>query len=1363
MKQKERAIPRSFLAILCAVLMMACSGRIFAQAGIDMGSVTGTVTDPTGALVQKAQCTLTQQSTGNSLTAVSTTAGAYVFPYVPVGNYTLTVKAKGFKEYVLNGIVVHLGDTVTEDVPLEVGAESISVTVTSAAPLLQAQDAQLGTTIDSTAATELPIFGGSGGRNFMTLVTTVPGVQFTGNNQGTGTFLVHGTQSGAVDVRVNGADDNAEVFGGITIPPIPDTIQEMKVQTGDDPAELGHTYGAVVNVVTKRGTNQLKGSAWEYIENDMFNANDYFNKRSQLLHSPSPLPNRPGRFKENSFGAVLGGPIMIPHLYNGHNKTFFTIDFQVTRYTDAPSFTGTLPTALMQSSNFANLSDTLTLGNATKTDGEGRIFQVGTMMDPSTTRAVQCGTNDPITGNLVDCGTKYSGEQGIYTDPAFPLTTLQNVKLAVIRDPFLNSSASGCPALNYVGNWSSTYAGGTASPSCFNQLPAGRIDSNAVKLLQLFKAYPYNNVGINPATGLSTISSTQSYGSNFFELLPRPINTQQFDVRLDHRFSDKDQAYLTWSHYNQTQQQAAPFAAPLEGGGSTPFWTTNPTYMVVVTETHVFNSNLINEARVSDERNWNTRMDPGAIDNTLGTPAQYGIPGIPQTANNGGLPVFGIGSGISAFGSRVNVTWQKVGAWQFSDNLTKIKGKHEWKFGGEYWWIYGNIAQLPYSRGNFSYGQFSNVAGSGDGNPSMADFLLTTSGNVSPNNTNANWLSPASAPLGGLNGFNGNNWNKSTYHAPQISFYAVDNWKITPNITLTLGIRDDYFAPYYANGGTGSEGNFWFGGGGNTASGSAYYVAHDGCNVTTSPYFRALMAADSIPIICEANNAANHAPKFNWAPHLAIAYRVRPNLVVRLGGNVEYGAFDSVGYGGTLGTNYPFRVSVQNGPQYSYEPQSLPNGQTATMENVFAQLDMTNPNVYIPLGSLQTYSKPYNEHIPYEEYLNVAVQWQFTKHDSVEVRYVGVLGKQLESANPYHNAPNQAVPNGTNVVSVPSVAQQKLAGCFPNCTGYEAALGTSQVSSPLMLGSNTATTIPFPNLATLSGPMFNTEQISNYESGEVEYIHQFGGGFNMDANYTLASCLADSQAGQQNEGGPGNGRAPWIPGMGYRADYDRCQQFSTSVFKLSGEYGLPFGKGALIAGNASALEDAFIGGWKLDPIWLASSGFRLNISCQGTVGGVTNNAGFTGPWFQTSGTAWACNAPLVPGVNRYTPGPADAPRTKVTGYLNSTALTAPAVGVATLGQTDFTPWGVRGDQLTGPGWYSFDISGHKQFKINETLQLEVRADAINAFNHVHLNNPGTGGYTKPSESISGGFGTITSDASNNGSGRIWQFAVKLYF
>ena len=314
MKHKEWAIPQSFLAIACAVLMMVFSGQIFAQAGIDTGNVTGTVTDQTGAIVQKAQCTLTNVNTGTTQKAISTSAGVYSFTLVPVGTYSLQIAAQGFEDSVVNGIIIHLGNTVTEDVRLHVGAASVSITVNSNPPLLQSQDAWLGMTIDSTAATELPIFGGSGGRSFMTLITIAPGVQFTGSNSSTGTFLIHGMQSGAVDVRVNGADDNAEVFGGITIPPIPDTIQELKVQTGDNPTELGHSYGTIVNVVTKQGTNKFEGECLGIQRERHVQRQRLLQQADPVLHSPTPCRTGRAGSRRTRLAHLSAGPVMLPGL-----------------------------------------------------------------------------------------------------------------------------------------------------------------------------------------------------------------------------------------------------------------------------------------------------------------------------------------------------------------------------------------------------------------------------------------------------------------------------------------------------------------------------------------------------------------------------------------------------------------------------------------------------------------------------------------------------------------------------------------------------------------------------------------------------------------------------------------------------------------------------------------------------------------------------------------------------------------------------------------------------------------------------------------------------------------------------------------
>lgn len=1354
MNHKESAILelRTFLAMICTALMLIFCGQIFAQAGIDTGSVTGTVKDPTGALVVGASCTLTNTETGVTQKTTTTSAGAYAFPIIQVGTYTLKVDAKGFEESVVSGVLVHLGSTLTEDVSLKVGAATAEVTVTSAAPLLQAQDASLGTTIDSTAATELPLFGGQGGLYFLNLITTVAGVQFTGNNDATSAFLIHGVQSGAVDVRVNGADDNAEVEPStyaISIPPIPDAIEEIKVETGNNDADLGRSYGTVVNVVTKQGTNKFQGKAWEYDENDMFNANDYFNKRTEISGGH---PNRPGRFKENSFGAIFGGPVVIPHVYDGRNKTFFTVDFQDTRYTDTLSYTETLPTATMQNSGFTNLIDILNLNTNKIIDGTGRTFQDGTIFDPATTRAITCDSVDPITGLTADCGAVTSHELGIVTDP----TVNSGVKSAILRDPYFQElgQPAGCPSLAGTTNWVSSVAGGPIAASCFNQLPGSRFDPNAVALLKLYPQ-TYNNAGISTTTGLNT-GGTHSYASNFVSLVPRPITTNQYDVRVDHTFNAKDSAFLTFSYYNQVQEPGETLPGVLEGGSNAPFWSTNPTYMVVLTETHVFNPHLINEFRASDQHNYYTRVDGHGIISTLGIPEQFGIQGIPQNSHNGGLPLIEPGSSLSTVGTHVNANWQKEGSFQFSDNLTRTVGKHEWKFGGEYWWVYENGPVAADSRGVFSWGQYSNLPASGDGGPSMTDMLLKPSANLA-NSTYlaAGGLSTASNDLGGVNGYNGTNTNTIIYNAPYIAAYAIDNWKVTPSLTLNLGIREDYFAPYSSAGGTSGDGNFWMGGDGNEASGSAYYINRDGCATTMSPYFKGLLAADNIPIICDPNNSVYRAPKFNFAPRLGFAYRIRPNLVVRAGGGMAYTGFilSNIGSPGT--SNYPFRVAVQNGAQFSYKPQFVSNSATApttpTMENLFAIVDMTNPlNAYQPLGSVDLVGKPYHFKNPYVETLDLAVQWQFTNHDSVEVRYVGNLGRQLESANPYHNSPRQALTTSTSVVT--------------SCTAAQLASNPYCENSPFM--PDGTYTIPFPNLAPNDGPTENTEQISNYNAGEVEYQHQFAGGFNMDANYAYASCLSDAQGGQQNEGGPANGRAPWIVGFGgYRADYDRCENLATHVFKLSGEYGLPFGKGTLVAGNANALEDAIIGGWKLDPIWISSSGFLANIGCQGTIGGIANAPGnFTGPWFQTSSTNWACDAPLVKGVNPYKPGANDHARTKVTGYWNSAAFTAPLNPVTVNGQQDFSPWGVRGDQLYGPGWYNVDVSAHKQFKISEDLKFEVAAMAINAFNHVHLSNPSTSNYTQPqNETLTGGFGTVIGDASNNGAGRIWQFAGKIYF
>lgn len=1300
------------LATICAAFLAFFCCPVFSQAGIDTGSVTGTVKDSTGAVVAGAKCTLTNVATGVAQTAVSTSAGAYTFPTVAVGTYSLNVTARGFKVDVINGIVVHLGTTVTEDVPLQVGAADVQVTVTPATPLLQAQDASLGMTIDDTMVNNLPIFTGTRGRSFTDLLSTAPGVS-SANNQ-----IINGVATGQVDYRLNGADDDAEVFGGITIPPIPDTIQEFKLEDGNNSAELGHSTGAVVNVITKSGTNQFKGEVWEYNGNNFFNANDYFNKRNQLYFDNPAQPNKPPVYKVNSYGGLFGGPVRLPH-YNGKNRTFFFVDYQRTQFTQTASYTGTVPTANMQNSGFQDLSDTLTLNyqkaggkpaNSEVTDGLGRSFQRGTMLDPATTRAVPCGSVDPITGLPTDCTLTSvpKGVLGVVSDPNID----GGAKVAIIRDPYFGPAPSGCPSLMGTTDWNSTHNQGSVSPSCLNQLPSGRLDPNAIALLKLFPGANQNTPG------------TLSYGNNYHILASRPSPTTQYDIRVDENISSKDSAYATYSHYNFVDPGFAPLPGILEGGGNVVFNSAVPSHMIVVTETHVFSPSLINEFRFGREDQYNSRYEPGSIGGTNNIPAKYGIQGIPvgpgQDPPNGGLPTFNsIGSGISQFGSRVNITVQDVGAWEYSDNLTKIKGKHELQVGGQFDWTYGNIAQLPYTRGDFSYGGFSNVPYSGDGNSGMADFLLVPSA-AAPTYTAAGGLSQPGNLIGGVSGYHGSGYSRSTYHAPYLAFYVQDKYKVTPSLTLSLGLRYEYFGPYYSDGG--QEGNLWLGGNGNSANGAAYYVAHDGCASSMAPSFKALLAYDNIPIICQPKNAANEMPMANWGPRLGIAYRIRPNLVARIGAGASYGAFQSEGYGGTLATNYPFTFII-NSPanNNAYTALTLPDGSTATMENTFAQIAITNAaNASFPLGTVRLTGRQYHYKVPYITTLTFALQWQFSMHDSIQAIYVGNLGKDLDNAGPYFNAVSELLTPSTPVVTLSPTATNPFAA-----TGY----------------------VPFPNLGPNIGPTVFSNQVSNYESGVLDYVHQFGGGYSMDANYTYSRCLSDQEA----EGLSPNIRAPWVTGFGgMRSDYDRCNNEADQVFHFSGDYALPFGRGARWASSASTLEDEFIGGWHLDWLAQASSGVPSNVGC---------DTAKTGPLFAAN-TALACNAPTVAGQHLYGPGPNDLARTKTTGFLNSSAFYTPDP-VQQNGQLDFSPLGTRANQIMGPSWYNIDTSFHKTFNAGEHAQLAIGVQAINVLNHTELSNPGTGSYTNPSaETIRGGFGVITGDRH---SPRQMQFFGKFFF
>ena len=257
-------------------------------------------------------------------------------PTVPLGTYTLKAYAPGFSIYIDKGIEIHIQNTVTADIPLVPGTVHQEVSVTEAAPLLQAQDASLGQTIGTEEINDLPL----NGRAWLSLAGTAAGsyaLGAPGSGSSTAIFVNSG-EPGQVDFRLNGTDDNNNVFGGANEAPVPDAMQEFKLQSGNNSAQFGQFAGAVINAELKSGTNTFHGDVLGVLaQRGPGQANNYFNNLNGV--------RRP-EYRQNQWGGTLGGPVYIPHVYNGRDKTFFFFDYQHTGILQSSPLHRDVPTSL---------------------------------------------------------------------------------------------------------------------------------------------------------------------------------------------------------------------------------------------------------------------------------------------------------------------------------------------------------------------------------------------------------------------------------------------------------------------------------------------------------------------------------------------------------------------------------------------------------------------------------------------------------------------------------------------------------------------------------------------------------------------------------------------------------------------------------------------------------------------------------------------------------------------------------------------------------------------------------------------------------------------------------------------------------
>ncbi|HEX3569276.1 MAG TPA: carboxypeptidase-like regulatory domain-containing protein [Acidobacteriaceae bacterium] len=342
-------------------------------------SIQGSVSDPSGAVLPNSTIVLTNTSTQVQRTTTTDNSGLYSFPNIDIGTYNMTVTAQGFQTYTRTGIVLEVGSNTAINVPMKVGAADVKIEVQSEGLALQTEDASFKQTIDQNAVTEMPL----NGRQMTGLITLsggsspAPGGDFTGSKYSYAAISVSiaGGMGNTTEWRLDGGDDN-DWMANTNLPfPFPDAVTQFSVESTAMGSQSGSHSGGLVNVVTRSGTNQFHGSGFEFLRNNYMNARNFFSTRDAL--------------HQNQYGFTFGGPVWLPHIYNGHDKLFFFTGYQFQRTTSSSAATNAyVPTA-------ANLAGDFSVTDPVSTPPAG---------------AVVCGgveqLYDPLTGAALP-GNKY--------------------------------------------------------------------------------------------------------------------------------------------------------------------------------------------------------------------------------------------------------------------------------------------------------------------------------------------------------------------------------------------------------------------------------------------------------------------------------------------------------------------------------------------------------------------------------------------------------------------------------------------------------------------------------------------------------------------------------------------------------------------------------------------------------------------------------------------------------------------------------------------------------------------------------------------------------------------------------------------
>lgn len=1170
-----------------AIGLMIMALPVAAQTGL--GVVRGTVQDASKAVVPNAKVILTNTATGVARDSLSNADGIYYFGSVQLGPYSLSVEAQGFKKWE-GTFSVEAGQTVIIDPSMEVGSLQSAVEVTGVAPTITTQGSEVADVKDALRIHDLPL----NQRQISQLFDLTPGVVGGANPR------TNGMKVGATEMNFDGMSMVDRFGGGIArMQPGLDTVQEFRIETAGSGAQ--YSRPATIDVVSRSGSNELHGALFE-----TFRDNAYGLRARQRTDG-----NTPAKYIRNEYGGYASGPVLIPKLYNGRNKTFWMVDWEGMKQRQNKFATTGVPLASMWNGDLSNI-----------TDFSGNQY---TIYDPATT----------------------SGPNGV-------------------RQPFPN-----------------------------NAIPQSRISQYA-KIFQSVTPTPNVAGQLNPWVD-----------QNFQYFYPRPNDQHTWTIKIDHNFSDKDNL--------SGRITVAPNFNALYGGryGYPPPGCTNcggtseqdiHVYSENVRWNHLFSPTFMNELQLSSFRSathYGTLGDSTNWANKLGLPNPFGVTGWPTIYFAG---YYDPASNMLYYGGwdGDNNHKQNLTSYQVDDGVTWVKGKHTIKTGFKGRQEYNNVEELQQAEGSHSfYGDWTQLydpaalgpkAFTGTG---FADVLL------------------------GLPTYLSNQYNRGFFYFQQKEFgaYINDTWKLSPRLTVDVGLRWDHWNPYHEK-----------------------YNRLVNLDPTNYPGFTVISphgtTIDSLPNIPSGVLAswkarglswvtANSVPGFpkalipqtwtDFGPRLAVAYKISDKWVFRGGYGMYYWPMPLSQILQASRTNPPLNLRFVNG--IADHNGTIPNYDLLNAPAPTDSLPNATVNVY-GIQPIPTTSQSFFGFDPHNWADDRMQQWTFTierellKNTPLRISYIGTHGSNLEQLmnwNTPESAYNYELRTGLEIL--PGAAGADARRPNPNWSGL-VNRGTAGFEAHV--------------------------GYSNSHSIQAQIEHRYSNGLSFQWSYTYDHALTTSDAGGFSDGADGaivplNSNILGEPNLSLSQRLKLIYYNSGSVpphqIKWNGIYELPFGRGKHFASHASKALNQLVGGWQIAFIGFWQSGVWTGVNPNGeylfgnpslssgkrlklTIFGRNQELWFAGDFNPSSATNVSLTQleQLVP-VDRSQ----RIVRPLGANFDNRLPVTL-ANGQVVETSYDVLGWNAHNFMLS-PGSWNEDLSAFKYFDITERIKVRFTSDFFNSFNH----------------------------------------------